>query len=74
MNIYPFDSVAKQARQKMAEGWTINQQFNCAYCGTKQTMDEANKFFTTGKCEECGLITDIQRDGCNFMASRGARP
>jgi hypothetical protein len=35
----------------------------------KQTMPDQNKFYTHGKCEECSKITDIEKDGCNFMAT-----
>jgi hypothetical protein len=68
MNLHPFDEVSANAKRKMEEGWTIYQQWNCHHCGVKQTMSDGNKFFTRGKCEECGEITDIRKDGCNFMA------
>ena len=69
MNVHPFDEVCRNAEAKMAEGWKIFQQFNCAHCGTKQTMPDENKFYTKGRCEECGGVTDIVHDGCNFMAT-----
>jgi hypothetical protein len=69
MKLHPFDEVAKNAKARMADGWTIYQQFNCAKCGTKQTMPDANKFYSQGICEECKHVTDIRRDGCNFMAT-----
>jgi hypothetical protein len=68
MKLHPFNDVAIHAAATMAKGATIFQQFNCAHCGIKQTMDTPNKFFEKGTCEECGKITDIKRDGCNFMA------
>lgn len=69
MNLHPFATVCANADKKIAEGWEVYQQWNCAHCGTKQTMPDPNKFFTSGRCEECDLITDIRRDGCNFMAT-----
>lgn len=69
MNLHPFDEVVKTAEEKMAEGWTIYQQFQCTACGEKQTMPDENKFYTLGRCEECGHLTDIVRSGCNFMAT-----
>jgi hypothetical protein len=69
MNLHPFYDVAKNAQSKIAEGWETYQQFNCAHCGAKQTMPDANVFHKKGKCEECGHVTDIERDGCNFMAT-----
>ena len=44
----------------------VYQQFNCAACGTKQTMPDPNVLYTSGRCEECGAVTDIARDGCNY--------
>lgn len=69
MKVHPFDECAKAAIKWTDQGATIFQQYNCGKCGTKQTMDEPNRFFNLGKCEECGHITDIKRDGCNYMVS-----
>ena len=68
MKLHPFEECADAALRLIIEkGVTIHQQWNCAHCGVKQTMEEANKFFTRGICEGCGKETDIQRDGCNYM-------
>ena len=72
MKLYPFDECAKQAAHYVnVMGAELHQQFNCSGCGVKQTMEVPNKMFTTGKCEECGHITDIRRDGCNYMLGFG---
>jgi DNA-directed RNA polymerase subunit RPC12/RpoP len=71
MNLHPFWDVVSNAEKKMEEGWTVYQQFNCAKCGTKQTMPDEDKFYKRGRCEECGHETDIEKDGCNFMAVSG---
>ena len=69
MKLHPFYEVAEAASKLIVEGHAhIHQQFNCAHCGTKQTMAEPNKFFKSGTCEACGKITDIEKDGCNYMA------
>ena len=73
MKIHPFNEVCKNAEARMTEGWDIYQQFNCAFCGAKQTMSDANKFYELGNCEECGRQTNIKKDGCNFMAMFGRR-
>ena len=55
----------------------VFQQFNCASCGTKQTMPDPNVLYTSGKCEECGAVTDIKRRGCNYAVhylGRGRLP
>jgi hypothetical protein len=44
----------------------IFQQFNCAGCGTRQTMSDPNVLYTHGKCEECGAVTNIEKNGCNY--------
>lgn len=73
MNLHPWQDVLDNAERKIAEGWTVYQQFNCAKCGTKQTMPDENKFYVRGRCEECGHETDIVRDGHNFMAAKGMK-
>jgi hypothetical protein len=65
--LHPFDGVVADADKYIREGWSIYQQFNCAACGTKQTMETPNRLYTKGTCEECGHVTDIRRDGCNYM-------
>jgi hypothetical protein len=65
-NDYPFEEVAAAAQAKVKQGCTIHQKWSCDYCNSRQTMEEANKFFTSGKCEECGKITDIKARGCNY--------
>ena len=68
MNLYPFDEVVANAQTAIDKGATVHQQWNCEHCGAKQTMEEADKFFTSGICEECGKETDIKKNGHNFMA------
>jgi len=70
VKVSPFKEVVANAKRKIDDGWTIYQQFNCAHCGAKQTMDNPNVFFTSGRCEECQGVTDIRSNGCNFMATR----
>jgi len=66
MRLYPFDVCLEAAVELMEKGATVNQQFNCAHCGTKQTMDQPNTFFERGLCERCGGETDIRKNGCNY--------
>jgi hypothetical protein len=68
MNVYPFNDVLAQADSLLANPNTdVYQQFQCGTCGMKQTMDVPNTFYTTGKCEVCGGITDLKANWCNFM-------
>jgi hypothetical protein len=34
-------------------------------------MEEPNKFHTLGKCELCGHISNLEKDGCNFLLTIG---
>lgn len=68
MNVYPIKEAWAGAQAWMQEGFEIHQQFLCAKCGIKQTMDEPNKFFTRGTCQECGHESNLLKDGCNYMA------
>lgn len=67
MSDYPFDEVMKMADEVIKHGADIHQKFTCAKCGARQTMEEKNKFYTSGHCEECGHITDLVKQGCNFL-------
>jgi hypothetical protein len=67
MKLYPWKDVTVNAEKIVLAGHTIHQQFLCAKCGAKQTMAQANTFFTSGICEECGHETNIRENGTNFM-------
>ena len=67
MELHPFDEVVAEAGERIRPGVVVHQQFSCASCGSKQTMDTPNVFYTGGRCEECGAETDIRADGCNYM-------
>ena len=69
MNLHPWDVVLKNADARMREGWDVYQQWNCSHCGTKQTMPDKNAFYLSGRCEECGRLTNIKKHGMNFMAT-----
>jgi hypothetical protein len=30
-------------------------------------MEEPNTFYTTGSCDNCGHVTDIAKNGCNYL-------
>lgn len=71
MKLHPWGEVIKQAERYMAEGFNVYQQFNCAHCGTKQTMETPNTFYMLGTCQECGKETNIRMDGHNYMLMAG---
>jgi hypothetical protein len=67
MKLHPFKECAERADQLIDKyGCEVFQQFNCAHCGAKQTMEQANTFFKYGECEECGAWTNVEADGCNY--------
>ena len=67
MTLHPFDDVLVTARERMKAGDHIHLQFNCAFCGEKQTFAEPDFLSETGKCEECGRITSLRTNGCNLL-------
>jgi hypothetical protein len=66
MKKHPFGECAESALAHVVAGRTIHQQFQCAHCGVKQTMEAPNRFFTRGKCEECGKESNLLDAGCNY--------
>jgi len=68
-NDYPFEEIAEDAGKILAQdkNASVYQKFSCENCGSRQTIDEPNRFYTLGKCEECSHVTDLRRRGCNFM-------
>lgn len=53
------------------------QKFTCDNCWARITVDEPNKLFVLGHCQQCGHVTDLQKTGCNYrvaFATRAVRP
>lgn len=73
MSDFPFYEVAAGAKEMVDLGNTVYQKFTCGNCGSRQTMDTPNVFFKTGKCQECGYVTDIEAKGCNYLLVRDLR-
>ena len=71
MKLHPWNECLPQAREYMDKGFKVFQQFNCARCGKKQTMDNPNIFYERGICEECGHETNIVQNGMNYMVTIG---
>jgi hypothetical protein len=68
---HPIQDCLETAAPLIESGATIHQKFTCEVCSSRQTIAEANKFFTHGKCEECNHITDITKTGCNYLVIFG---
>lgn len=46
------------------QGFQVFVKFNCQYCGSRQTSDTPNTFFTEGYyCEECGRLSKPETFG-----------
>jgi transcription elongation factor Elf1 len=67
MKLHPWSKVITAAKEYIAQGHNVYQQFNCEHCGIKQTMDVANTFYMLGTCQECGKQTDIRMNGHNYL-------
>ena len=74
VNLHPFADSHAAAVDVMRRGGKIFQQFLCGQCGTKQTMEHANRWYASGLCEECGHETNLREAGCNFMVVFGEPP
>lgn len=70
---HPFLEVAATAAA-LPRGSAFHQKFTCGSCGSRQTMEQPNVMYKTGKCEECGALTDIVAAGCNLLVIIGISP
>ena len=70
---YPFDDVCKKAEELARLGHWVYQKFTCSGCGNRLTIDEHNKFYTRGTCDQCGAMTNIREKGCNMMIHMGLK-
>jgi hypothetical protein len=66
-NDFPFDKMCEQGEKLIGEGYQLFQKFTCAGCGNRLTMDVPNTFFEQGTCDNCDTITDIKKQGCNYL-------
>jgi len=65
---HPFEEIVKAVEAKIKQGVDCFQKFTCENCGSRQTIDEPNVFYTEGICEECKHTTSMLKRGCNYMA------
>ena len=45
-------------------------KFTCGFCGSRQTFEEKNCLFTSGKCEECEETTLLSKWGLTVLFER----
>lgn len=67
-NDYPIEEV-QQTLIKLNRIRPVHwhQKFTCEKCGSRQTMEDMDKLYAFGKCEECGHTTDLRVAGCNYL-------
>lgn len=65
-NDIPLEKAVEKASVWISKGFTVFQKFTCENCGNRLTIEEANKFFTSGSCDKCGHVTQIEK--CGFLA------
>lgn len=68
---FPYDEVAKTAKQAVADGAVVYQKWTCGGCGGRLTANNPNTFCPLLLCEECGHMTDVKTTGCNFLMILG---
>lgn len=64
---HPFYETHAKAVVLIEAGATVYFKFTCASCGSRQTFDTPNLLYKEGSCEECGHVTDLEKDGCGFL-------
>lgn len=68
MSDFPFEECVKAASELIVKGGVkVFQKFSCVGCGARLTVEEPNKFFTHGSCDKCPAVTDIKKNGCNYL-------
>ena len=65
---HPFEEVVATAEGVIAKGGRVFQKYTCSGCGQRLAMDKPNVFYKTGECDKCGAVTDIEANGCNYLA------
>ena len=68
---FPLLDCARLASERISDGGTVFQKWTCQHYGSRQTMPDANKFYLSGICEECGNTTNIEARGCNYVLVLG---
>lgn len=70
---HPFYEVVEQVEKLAADGALCYQKFTCSGCGQRLTIDVPNRFHTQGTCDRCPAVTDIEKQGCNYLVIKPLR-
>jgi hypothetical protein len=69
-----FWTIADEVERAISLGATCFQKFTCEACLARETMTEPNVLYKTGRCDECGHVTDLEQKGCGFMLVSSSDP
>lgn len=61
---YPLQECATLAEAYIMAGASVFQKWTCQHCGARQSMEQENQFFRSGRCEECNEYTVIK--ACSY--------
>jgi hypothetical protein len=62
---YPIAECEAACEFLFKAGAVVRQKWTCKHCGSRRTQEVPNKFFTSGYCDECNRVTDIEN--CNYI-------
>lgn len=64
---HPFAEIVEAVDRHVSQGRKCFQKFTCAKCKQRLTMEEPNILYKAGHCDNCGHVTDIEKQGCNYL-------
>lgn len=69
-NDYPIHECAARAEKIIQSDPSarVFQKWTCSNCGNRLGMPDPNVFYLSGRCDNCGHVTEIKK--CNYMLIR----
>jgi len=70
---YPIKMIAEGMEQQRKRGAVTFQKWTCSGCGERVTSNVPDTVYRAARHEDredgtqCGAITDIEKQGCNFL-------
>jgi hypothetical protein len=66
VNIPHIARIVEAANRARKLGGTFYLKFTCLHCGSRQTIEEPNSFYPSGRCEECNGVSDFKSPAINL--------
>lgn len=66
-NDYPLDVIKASMQRHVDAGAVTFFKWTCIGCGDRVTANQSNVVLTKAKHEDCGVITDCEAQGGNFL-------